>query len=181
MKRRILFFLFCMVSFGFHSLGQWTTATEVGFTTKVGERMPDFKVQMLDGTMVDTETLRGKVGLLNFWGAKCGGCLLELKRFPKEIIKPYGNRKDFYLLPIEAQLQPKEVIETSAKRMGFTFPLAYENGKDIAGLFFERVYGIPRTLIIDRKGVIVYQAFGYTEEEFEKMLKVLEKTLNAGK
>lgn len=176
MKNRILFFLICIVGIGSYSLGQGKPS-EVGFTTKIGRPMPDFKVPMLDGTVLDTRTLRGKVILLDFWGAKCTGCLLELKRFSEEIIKPYGSRKDFFLLPVEAQKQPKEVIEACAKRLGFTFPLAYENGKNIAELFFPRQFGLPRTLIIDRNGSIVYQAFGYTEEEFQEMLKVLKKTL----
>lgn len=178
MKNRILFFLFWIMVSSFISLGQ-KEAREIGFTTKVGQPMPDFKVQMLDGTILDTKTLRGKVILLDFWGAKCAGCLLELKRFPEEIIKPYGSRKDFFLLPVEAQKQPKEVIEACVERLGFTFPLAYENGENIAELFFRREFGLPRTLIIDRKGIIVYQAFGYTEEEFKEMLKVLENTMLA--
>lgn len=151
---------------------------QVGFSTQIGQQMPDFKVQMLDGTTLDTRTLRGKVILLDFWGAKCTGCLLEMKRFPEEVIKPYGQRKDFFLLPIEAQRQSKAVIEACAKRLGLVFPLAYENGDQIAELFFKREFGLPRTLIIDRKGRIVYQAFGYDEKEFVRMLDVLKNTIN---
>lgn len=153
-------------------------AEQIGFVTRTGESMPDFTVDMLDSSRLDTRTLRGKVVLLNFWGAKCGGCLLEMKRFPEEVLKPYCKRKDFFLLPVEAQGNTKEVIGEVAERQKFDFPLAYENGQNIAGLFFRRVFGLPRTLIIDRKGKIVYQAFGYSEEEFGRMKKVLAKTIN---
>lgn len=150
---------------------------EIGFVTRVGQKMPDFKVSMLDGSMLDTKDLRGKVILLDFWGAKCGGCLVEMKRFPKDILEPYGKRKDFFLLPVEAQKNTAETIQAVAERLDFNFPLAYENGQDIAGAYFNRAFGLPRTLIIDRQGKIVYQAFGYTDQEFKKMLEVLEKTL----
>ena len=151
--------------------------TDIGFHTKVGQQMPDFKVSMLDGRVVNTEELRGKVILLDFWGTQCGGCLLAMKRFPKEIWEPYSKRKDFFLLPVEAQKHTAGEIQAVASRLGFRFPLAYENGEDIAGLFFHRAMGLPRTLIINRQGKIVYQAFGYSEKEFARMLKVLEKTL----
>ncbi len=180
MKREILFFLILTAAIGRAAWGQ-DVASQVGFITEVGQSMPDFEVEMLNGSVLDTKKLRGKVILLDFWGAKCGGCLLAMKRFPEEILKPYGKRKDFFLLPIEAQNQSKEVIESCAARLGFTFPLAYENGRDIGGLFFKRIFGLPRTLIIDREGRIVYQAFGYDEKEFGEMLKVLEKTIKADK
>lgn len=159
----------------FRGWGQ--SASEVGFLNRSGQPAPDFKVSMLNGEILDTKDLRGKVILLDFWGAKCGGCLLEMKRFPEDILKPYGKRKDFFLLPVEAQGHSVAEIKAVAERLGFDFPLAYENGQDIAGKFFNRKMGLPRTIIIDRKGKIVYQAFGYTEEEFNRMLKVLEKTL----
>lgn len=153
-------------------------AEQVGFITNIGNPMPHFTVDMVDGNKLDTRTLKGKVILLNFWGAKCGGCLLEMKRFPDEILKPFGKSSDFILLPIEAQKNTKEEIKSVAQRLKFNFPLAYENGQDIGGLFYKRVFGLPRTLIIDRDGKIVYQAFGYTTEGFNQMLKVLDKTIN---
>ena len=177
MKREVLVFLVLIVAIGRTTWAQ-DASHQVGFITEVGQQIPDFKVEMLDGTLLDTKTLRGKVILLDFWGAKCGGCLLAMKRFSEEILKPYGNRKDFFLLPIEAQNQSKEVIESCAAKQKFTFPLAYENGKDIAGLFFKRIFGLPRTLIIDRKGKIVYQSFGYDDKEFKQMLQTLGETIN---
>lgn len=177
MKKIIFFFIvFFFLGSATFVFGQGG-ATDIGFVVKKGQVMPDFEVQMLDGGTVKTKDLRGKVILLDFWGAKCGGCLLAMKRFPEEVIGVYGKRKDFFLLPVEAQKNTEADIRSSAKRMGFTFPLAFENGQDIAGLFFNRNFGLPRTLIIDREGKIVYMAYGYTKEEFEHMLKVLEKTM----
>lgn len=67
---------------------------QVGFTAKIGQQMPDFTVELLDGRMIDTKELRGKVILLDFWGAKCGGCLLEMKRLVKDVLVPYEDRED---------------------------------------------------------------------------------------
>lgn len=177
MKKGILL-LGMLFSIVWGSLRGQNTGNQIGFITKIGNLMPDFVVEMLDGKVVDSKELRGKVILLDFWGAKCGGCLVEMKRFPEEVVKTFGKHADFFLLPIEAQHHSKNEIEDTAERLGFNFPLAYENGKDIAGLFFNRIFGLPRTLIIDRDGKIVYQSFGYSEEEFKSMLKTLEKTLD---
>lgn len=177
MKAKILFGLAWLLLTAWAWQSQ-EDAEQIGFITGIGDKMPDFTVDMLDGTKLDSRTLRGKVVLLNFWGAKCGGCLLEMKRFPDEILKPFHESKDFFLLPVEAQNSTKEEITAVAQRFKFNFPLAYENGQDIGGLFYKRVMGLPRTLIINREGKIVYQAFGYTEEGFGKMVKVLEKIIN---
>lgn len=176
--RKIVFFfvVFLLLASSTFVFGQESAVT-FGFVVKKGQMMPDFEVQKLDGGTINTKDLRGKVILLDFWGAKCGGCLLALKRFPKEVIEVYGEREDFFLLPVEAQKNTEADIRASAKRMVFDFPLAFENGQDIAGLFFDRSTGLPRTLIIDREGKIVYMAYGYTEEEFPRMLEVLKKTV----
>lgn len=171
-----LFVIFLFLASANSVFGQ-EAPTDFGFVVKKGQRMPDFKVQKLNGGKINTKKLRGKVILLDFWGAKCGGCLLALKRFPKEVIEVYGKRKDFFLLPVEAQKNTEADIRASAKRMGLDFPLAFENGQNIAELFFNRNFGLPRTLIIDREGKIVYMAYGYTEEEFSRMLEVLKKTM----
>lgn len=176
MKKIILVFLLALGGYG-TSAQEPLSATQVGFITKVGEVMPGFQVKMLDGSVLNSATLKGKVVLLDFWGAKCGGCLLEMKQFPEHILKPYGQREDFFLLPIESQGHSAEEIKAVAARMKFDFPLAYEDGQDIAGIFFNRAMGLPRTMIIDRNGKIVYQAFGYTKEEFGKLLGVLKKTI----
>ena len=62
--------------------------------------------------------------------------------------------------------------------MNWDFPLVCEEGQDIAGTFFHRSMGLPRTLIVNRDGIVVYQAFSYTEEEFQTMLKKLKETLD---
>lgn len=176
MKLKIL----CGIAWLLLTAWAWQTqedAEQVGFKNRIGDKMPNFSVDMIDGTKLDTRSLKGKVIMLNFWGAKCGGCLLEMKRFPEEIIKSFSKYPDFFLLPIEAQKGTKDEIKTVAQRQKFDFPLAYENGQDIGGLFYNRVFGLPRTLIINREGKIVYQAFGYTTEGFKQMVKTLENTL----
>lgn len=177
MRKIVFFFVMFLSLASAASVSAQEDGTTIGFVVKKGQMMPHFKVQKLDGGKINTKKLRGKVILLDFWGAKCGGCLLAMKRFPKEVIEVYGEREDFFLLPVEAQKGKEADIRASAKRMGLDFPLAFENGQDIAGLFFNRNFGLPRTLIIDREGKIVYMAYGYTEEEFLRMLEVLKQTV----
>jgi len=70
-----------------------------GNVVKVGDMVPDFKVQMFDGKEVDIADLRGKVVLVNFWATWCPSCIQELAVVQKEIIDKFKD-KEFVFLPI---------------------------------------------------------------------------------
>lgn len=66
---------------------------------KVGDVAPNFQVEMLDGTILKLNELKGKVVLLNFWATWCAPCIMEFYDIPAKIIEPFGN-KDFVLIPV---------------------------------------------------------------------------------
>lgn len=141
--------------------------------TKVGQTMPSFSVRTLDGKRVATNSLKGKVALINFWATWCPPCQTEMPRLEKEVWRKFKS-DDFVMVAI-AREQTEQEITAFRKEYGFSFPMASDPNREIFKLFGNG--GIPRSYVIDENGKILFQSVGYAPVEFDKMKKVLETEL----
>jgi peroxiredoxin len=138
---------------------------------KVGGKIPQFSVTMLDGKRFDTAQTKGKVLVLNLWATWCGPCKQEMPRLEKEIWKISGASPDLAMVAI-AREETNEKIAPFRKQNGYTLPMAADPDRGIFKLFASA--GIPRTYLVGRDGTILYQSLGYNESEFNKLKTVLE-------
>ena len=58
----------------------------------------------------------------------------------------------------------------------YEFPVFADPERAIYNLFAKQY--IPRNYIIDKNGVVVYTSQGYSEEEFQQMLNILDKLIS---
>ena len=137
-------------------------AGDVESTTlvKAGDKAPDFTVEMFGGGKTDLAELKGKVVLLNFWATWCPPCRQELARVQSDVIDRFAGR-DFVFLPISRG-------ETHQTVAAFREKTGYDR--------YASNY-IPRNFLIDRNGKVVLASVGYDPEEFDEMIKTIEKTL----
>jgi thiol-disulfide isomerase/thioredoxin len=140
-------------------------------------KRPDWKVKLPNGKTASAKDYDGKVVIVDFWATWCPPCRKEIPGFIK-LQKEYGEKglaivgfsfdrdqsthdkyvKDEgmnYLSIVALNDEGKAVIESFQKLIG-------------------EIRGIPTTLVIDRKGHIVYKHVGSGEpEDFEKVIKPL--------
>lgn len=142
--------------------------------TKIGQQAPNFCFKTLAGGEIDLAELRGRVVLLNFFATWCSPCLHELPHLELDVWQRF-KKYDFFLIAIGREHTTQELV-TFTDSVPFTFAIAADPKREIYCRFATKY--IPRTVLIDQSGTIIYQAVGYSDDEFIKMIKLIEQTLN---
>jgi peroxiredoxin len=111
--------------------------------------------------------------VLNFFATWCGPCQEELPQL-QAIWNEFRNQDHFTMLVVGRE-ETDESVKAFQQAHGFTFPMASDRDASIYAKFASR--SIPRTYLISRQGIIVYQWTGSYEEEIPKLKKLLRKEL----
>ena len=149
------------------------TDTESTTLVKAGEMAPDFTVELVDGSQLSLKELRGKVVLLNFWATWCPPCRQELTRVQKDIIDRFAG-KEFVFLPV-SRGEKRETVEAFREKTGYTFPMGLDSARTVYDRYASNY--IPRNFLIDKEGKVVLATVGYDDEEFDALIRTIEKTL----
>ena len=76
-------------------------ADERGYIVKVGDQVPDFDLQMMDGTTLNIKELQGKVVMLQFTASWCSVCRKEMPHIESEIWQKLKDNPEFALYGID--------------------------------------------------------------------------------
>jgi len=140
-------------------------------------RRPDWNLKLPDGKKASAADYDGKVVIVDFWATWCPPCRQEIPGFIA-LQKKYAD-KGLVIVGFSFDNDPTE-HQVWIKQQGLNYLSIYANtdeGKAVVEQFGRQVgeiSGLPTTLVLDRKGTIVYRHVGYgPPEEFEKVLAPL--------
>lgn len=148
------------------------------FLVRVGDIAPDFEIEFPNGEKKILSSLRGKVIMLQFTASWCGVCRKEMPHIEKEIWQKHKHDSNFVLWGIDRE-EPVEKINELKKSTQVTYPIGLDPDDSIFGLFAEKEAGITRNVIIDKDGKIVMLTRLFEEEEFKRMVEVINQLLLA--
>lgn len=124
-----------------------------------GRTAPNFILEDLEGEYVElTQEIGEGPVLLSFWATWCKPCLEEMTEL-KEIYKEY-KEKGFKILAISTDNERTVAkVKPLVSSKGYSFPILYDTNSEVSRIYYARA--VPYTVLIDKKGAIVYTHMGY--------------------
>lgn len=133
---------------------------------------PDFSYTLLDGRQANTQALRGKVVLLNFWATSCASCVEEMPQITGTHQK--FKARGFDTLAVAMSYDPPASVADFAVSRGLPFGVVIDNTGAIAKGFGD-LKVTPTTYLIDKRGAIVRRYVG--APDFEALHVLIERLL----
>lgn len=176
MKNVLTFLGLCMMLLACTNSSMAQTENR-GFIVNVGDTMPDFVLNDLDGQVHTNESLLGKVYVLQFTASWCGVCRAEMPHLEAEVWQEFRDR-DFMLLGVDLD-EPRDKVAQFTEQMRVSYPMC----PDSAGTVFYSIAapksGVTRNVVVDREGRIAMLTRLFDKEEFARMVATIDSLTSA--
>ena len=140
----------------------------------IGQKAPDFQTQFLNEEEFKLSEQKGKVVILDFWATWCGPCVRALPELQKAAS---GFNKNKVALLAVNQGESKKVISKFLKKKQLkALSVILDETRKIGGDY--KVKGIPKTVIIDQKGVVRHVHVGFSSGLGERLKREINKLLS---
>ncbi|MCK8824520.1 TlpA family protein disulfide reductase [Fuchsiella alkaliacetigena] len=134
------------------------------------ERAPDFTLIDLEGNEVTLSAYQGdKVVFLNFWASWCPPCRNEMSAMQRI----YEQRQEEVKILAVNVRENKQKVRDFIEKEGYQFSILLDQKGEVASTYLVR--GIPKTLIIDEKGLIRSEHIGALNKD--QMNKLIDEAL----
>ena len=132
-----------------------------------------FALPKLDGDLVDSADLKGKIAVLHFWGTWCGPCVVELPEYQKFHAR-YLDDPEVEVISISND-KSRDVVDKHMEENEYDFTVLMDDGY----VQTADIKGWPTTWFVDGDGYIQFVQLGsggsdsHLEEEFAWRVEAL--------
>ena len=134
---------------------------------------PDFGLNDLQGRKFNSSSYKGRVVLLNFWATWCPACLEELPSLSVLAQDRTLKEKGFDVITVAVERSP-DPVKTVLKKKRLGLFVLLDEQKSVSRQF--KIFSLPMTFLIDRRGAIVEKFFGeydWTDKEIRAKIEKL--------
>ncbi|WP_455217511.1 peroxiredoxin family protein [Kaarinaea lacus] len=135
----------------------------------------DFTLKDMDDNSHSLKDYRGKVVMLNFWATWCPPCRHEMPSM-EEVYQRYEDQGFVVLAVNEWEDADRVFVYTGQLSIAPTFPILFDKLGEVADSYV--VKGLPTTVLLNRKGQVVYRAIGGRDFNHPEVDKVIRNLLN---
>lgn len=129
----------------------------------------DIKLFDKDGKEVLLSDFYGKPVILNFWATWCGYCIQEMPDF-EAAFRKYGDDVQFLIVNTDDGISKGEAFIMDK---GYTFPTYYD--LEYSAAITYGITGIPRTIALDKDGLIRYNRSGMlSADALEQVISLIK-------
>lgn len=134
---------------------------------KIGEEIPQFILTLLNSEKIDTEELKGKIILLDFWASWCKPCIAGFPRF-KHLMEKINNEINIISINVDEAKGYQNALKV-VKDYNLKWPIVYlDKGSKyplwkFLGNINNNKMSIPLYILINRGGIITYAGNGGTD------------------
>lgn len=119
-------------------------------------RRPQYAVVTRGGERITSESLRGRVVLVNVWATWCPPCRAEMPAL-QQLAEAYAA-DGLVLLGLSVDRGPAGAVDTFLAERGITYPVAIVDDEVVRA--FGGVRGYPTSFLVDRHGVVQHTVMG---------------------
>jgi thiol-disulfide isomerase/thioredoxin len=134
--------------------------------------LPSISLETFDGDTASFSDYRGKALLVNVWASWCGPCREELPRLKEYYGMLDRDRVEFLAISDD---RDEDAARRFADPMDLPFPLFLGGGEAQRSF---RYFGLPYTLIVDGRGRIVKEIYGFgSDASWHGLTRALEREM----
>ena len=134
---------------------------------KVGENLASFKFTDIHGNIVSSDSMKGKVVVLNFWSIYCGPCIKEIPELNELVAKMKG--KDVVFIAPAFYGTKDELIQNFLPEHPFNYQIVYIDNSDDYN-----VNSFPTHIIIDKSSKIINKLIGTSPDNLKKLEEIID-------
>jgi len=129
-------------------------AADAPVGTEVGNLLPDFSTELLNGETFRLSDWRGHVVVINFWGTTCAPCVEELPYY-EQLKEAYP---DVEILAIHNRAGAKKAKDFLADKGWDHLDFALDSKEKGLLPLLNAADAMPQTIILNKQGVVTYNA-----------------------
>lgn len=153
------------------------TITLTGKAQDLGKLQPFQETQQSSGEIFDSNNLKGKIVLINFWAVWCPPCIEELPYLQK-VHEKYKDEPKVEILAIHCTIsRSREEVSRFIEKQNLSLPFIYDDDCSVRDSIGSG--GIPRNYLINKDGEILKEIDDRPHDTFvQRVSKEIDNLLN---